>query len=654
MRALVLSILSLALTAAELRLHQHDPLVRPGTAFALSVTRDPGPASPGERVLTIALLDGDHPVAAERIHLATAYQLDRPLRCFVAIPADLRATDLQCELRLEGGAGAPAELAFELPTWLGVMQRLATMSRRLGTAGSDHPLPTLWLEQAQLAARAGGDLATIARIIDRCDRIEAWLAGERDHAPQPGERVESALRCAVDTSVQPLRISLPPGEIRAVVECLIEPEREARKDAWTTLPEAWYQAAAEHGLALVEWYPAGDRNWSGIAATRHRLAADAVLTRHGLEQAPRILLGRGSGALAALRAAARRPHRYAALALIDPTSPPPSPNADLPHELATWFDARRSIVTAAGALGNMAVATSGPMPPAWAAIRRGEVDRAARVETAELWQWLAAIAGLPPRAALARGRWRAPVPGRYGPLEILALERWGETASVELEAGYLTGAGIAAWRWLGPGPEPAVSGEAPPLGAPVPGDQTRVLGHALGPVDGYAEGPFAVVIGRSGDLASNERNRLLAQAFLDDWVEHAQGAPPWCFDDQDPAVRFPAHHLICIGSTRSNRVVAGVADGLPLRWDVRGLTVGQRRYRDGEHLAVAVCRPRPGHEDRLLVVLDGAPGWSRGDGLPLRDWPDLAIDPLPGYRDLGQTPDPTWRLADTSWSFDAD
>jgi hypothetical protein len=179
--------------------------------------------------------------------------------------------------------------------------------------------------------------------------------------------------------------------------------------------------------------------------------------------------------------------------------------------------------------------------------------------------------------------------------------------------------------------------------------QTLIEMNVLG---SYASGPFAVVVGRSGNLAANERNRQLGQAFLADWVAHAQGAPPWCFDDDYTAERFAGMHLICIGSPRSNRVLAALdrQDPLPLRWDVRGLHLDGSSFYDGAELAVALCRPRPDTPSRLLVVLDGAIGWTRGGvSAPLADWPDLAVGPQPGYHDLGPQPQAVWRLFDNAW-----
>lgn len=644
---LLLALATAAAGAAELRLAEHDPLARPGTLFAFTVERDPGPADEaGERILSVVLSHDGVAVADARIRLTTPHQLDRGVRAFVPIPADLTARSLHCALQLEGGPGDPATAEAEIPTWVGLMARLARTAKAI--AGTDDPQPRLWLEQAQLAAIHGGDLATAGRIAAGCDRIETWLDGARDHGPRPGERIELALRCPVDGSVQPLRISLPEGRVRAVVSCLVEHET-SRKDAWPALPETWYQGAAERGLALVEWYPAGDRRWSGIAATRHEGLRDQVLERYGLDRLPLLVLGRGTGALAALRSANRDPTRYAALAVVAPASPAERANHHLPPTLSAWFDGRRGILGLGAGLGGLAVAGVGELPATWRAVLQREAGGGSAIAEASLWQWLATAAALP-RAGITAGRWRVTRPGRYGPVAVTALERWGREAAVTLDRSGLQADGVAAWRWLGTGDPPAVSAPAPALDAAPPAATAKVLDRACGPIDAFAEGPFAVVVGRSGDVASNERNRVLGQAFLDHWVAHAQGAPRWCHDDEFDPQRFAGHHLVCVGGPDSNRVAATAT--LPLRWDVRGLNVGGQRYRSGEHLAVALCLPRGDDPARLLVVLAGAAGWNRDPALPpLRDWPDLGVLPLAGYHDLDGVPPALWAFADNAWRF---
>ena len=133
----------------------------------------------------------------------------------------------------------------------------------------------------------------------------------------------------------------------------------------------------------------------------------------------------------------------------------------------------------------------------------------------------------------------------------------------------------------------------------------------------WAAGPFVVVVGTGEHAAAKSDNRQLADALLRAWAAHAHGLPPVVDDTAFQAQSWVGHHLVLIGSPRSNAVLRQRVRTLPVTWDDRSIRVGdrvcQRAYRPA--LALAVADPQAvGH---TLLVLDGAPAW----GAPLGELP---------------------------------
>lgn len=133
---------------------------------------------------------------------------------------------------------------------------------------------------------------------------------------------------------------------------------------------------------------------------------------------------------------------------------------------------------------------------------------------------------------------------------------------------------------------------------------------------GWADAPFAVVVGSSEHAAAVAANRLLAASFRAAYAAHAQAVVELLPDDVEPA-RLAGCNLVLIGNPRSNRVLAGLGLQLPFAWDHREVS-GPDGFRvlraTGPSLA---CSGRTA-DGRIVLVLDGSPPpW--GDGLPLAD-----------------------------------
>jgi hypothetical protein len=155
-----------------------------------------------------------------------------------------------------------------------------------------------------------------------------------------------------------------------------------------------------------------------------------------------------------------------------------------------------------------------------------------------------------------------------------------------------------------------------------------------------------VVIGTGESAAAQHDNRQLATAFLNAWATHAQGRPP-IIDDvdyKDEAQR--GRHLIVIGNTRSNNVLAGWAKNMahfPITWDARQLSVEGKNWLRSEQRPVCLTWPHPANDGRLLIILDGSARWLQ-PGLPLSQVPELAI----GGVSVDDPPE-IWRNFDNNW-----
>jgi hypothetical protein len=633
---------------AETGVLRHDPLLRPGLALRLDLqVSNPD----GARQVVIAdLRQGDRVIARQGLSLDSAVQLDRGISLFLMIPSDLSPEPATLQVHIEGGSDRPLEFIRNIPSWTGAREQLATISRQLAaTAGSDEQM--LWVEQAQLAAQGTPDLADLAMVSSRL----ALLSEHAQRAPlEPKASVEWALRCPIDASVQPVRIHMPAGTPVALVHVLRGLPRTPSKDRWDELPRSWRDAAAAAQLTLVEWYPAGDRHWHGIAQRRFSVLAPQIMRSPALRGLPQVLLGANSGAQAALNLAGRYPERFAAVGLVTPSTWFDPTEARLRPELATWLQASDSPRAAAASLHPSPVTLIAAQDGVWDLLAQRHLDSWRRMPNAEaMWPWLAAQATIarPPRQ---HAQFQITQPGRYGPVLVHRLSTWGQAAHLRLDAGQLSGDGLAVLEWADSSPRPQLAIPEASWGRTTRRGAAKQDGQTCGPLAGYAQSSFAVVIGSAGSVAARESARSLAQAFLDDWVAHAQGAPPWCFsnDTKREAITGAAQHLVLVGNAESNPLIADLIErgALGLQWNQRSIGHNGRSFRPGPKLAVAVCRPHPDDATRLVVILSGAASWQRGGAsLPLAGLGDYALIPQPGYSSLDGTHEPLFGLFDTHW-----
>jgi hypothetical protein len=126
----------------------------------------------------------------------------------------------------------------------------------------------------------------------------------------------------------------------------------------------------------------------------------------------------------------------------------------------------------------------------------------------------------------------------------------------------------------------------------------------------WSTGPFVVVVGSEEHRSAKEDAETLAGQFVDAWAAHARGLPPRIRDVDWRAGDWRGHHVILIGSSRSNRLTRAWAKQLPLIWDDRQVTFAGQTAHRSLRPKIAVILPRPDEPACSLLILDGAPAWT--------------------------------------------
>jgi hypothetical protein len=141
-----------------------------------------------------------------------------------------------------------------------------------------------------------------------------------------------------------------------------------------------------------------------------------------------------------------------------------------------------------------------------------------------------------------------------------------------------------------------------------------------GPIREVFDSPMVFVIG-TGDPSLTRVHERVARSWA-----HRPGVPmryPVVTDDGLTDAMRDGRTLVLIGTPRTNRALARVADRLPVRFDGDDIVIGPRRLH-GDDLGVAFAAPDPDHPARTLLVIAGnsAAAMLRSNALP---------DLLPSY-----------------------
>lgn len=520
------------------------------------------------------------------------------------------------------GGGIVASRRIRLRTWRSLLEDFVATVAAIEEADAGVPLAELWEEQARLQVSELPPLGAVRRFADLLSRLRAWERGRRSHPPVPGNNT-LALRCPVDGSIQPWRLHLPEGELRAAVLVIAAGPDPPRKDRWPSPLQARIETWRERGWAVAEVYPAGDPTAEGpllrrAAATR----AAAIGEVAGLGDVPWLACSGGRGFAAGLAVIASAPDGFAAAIHVRPRSPEPievgdgiAPEGD--RYLREWYDLARDraqLVQVPHFLvgeGDRRSATIDRILREAGGDVRAFPDRSGGQLDRELGS---ALDAGPP----AVRRYRVWEPGRYGPCLVAGPGRRFRPGELVWEDDRVRGEGLLAVRLLD-GHEVALARSLPRR----PETDSR---FRRGPLGAFGQRPFVVVLGTGRHVAEREANKETARAFLRRWSEFAQGEPPLVEDRAYRPEDHPGHDVCCIGDPRGNAVLAGLLDAgsSPLRWDGRGVRVEGRFLADRQVDGWIASWPHPERLGVLVVGIGGDPPW-RAEGAPLRGFGDYVV-----------------------------
>ena len=145
-----------------------------------------------------------------------------------------------------------------------------------------------------------------------------------------------------------------------------------------------------------------------------------------------------------------------------------------------------------------------------------------------------------------------------------------------------------------------------------------------GPIDDAFMDSFLVV--RPAGNARNARvgfwtSSALAKA-TNEWRAQFRGDARVKDDSQVSDADIAAHNLVLFGDPQSNRLLARIADKLPIRWSDSSLKVGQKTFDAATHIPVLIF-PNPLNQKRYVVVNSGFTFPEAGKGSNAQQTPKL-------------------------------
>ena len=269
------------LAAAEptMLITRADPLVRPGLLYRCSV-HVTGIEEPGPWFLSVALVAGDTVLAVSEMPVSTRGQLAAGMTVAV-VPVSGGSQTPILRVRL---SDERHRLLVRTQREIGDRQalygRATTAVARLRAAHETAALPWLFAEQASelLTPQTPPTIADDHALRRTLEALEAWRPPVSGTVPGPGTHV-LAYRDPVDTSVQPMRLTLPVTvhePLQLTVLMRTHPETTITKSHWPSLPAAWMEAAATASSAVLEVQAAGNGTATGAALRRIPLAIAAA------------------------------------------------------------------------------------------------------------------------------------------------------------------------------------------------------------------------------------------------------------------------------------------------------------------------------------------------------------------------------------------
>ena len=160
-----------------------------------------------------------------------------------------------------------------------------------------------------------------------------------------------------------------------------------------------------------------------------------------------------------------------------------------------------------------------------------------------------------------------------------------------------------------------------------------------GPIDDAFMDSF-ILVRPTGDALNADVEKWVASELensIGEWRDQFRGDARVKFDTEITESDIAENNLILWGDQQSNRLLARIADKLPIRWDRKSLTAGSRTFDAPQHLPVLIY-PNPLNGNRYVVLNSGFTfahpvSASNADQTP--KLPDYAIVDISGPDSVG-------------------
>jgi hypothetical protein len=184
----------------------------------------------------------------------------------------------------------------------------------------------------------------------------------------------------------------------------------------------------------------------------------------------------------------------------------------------------------------------------------------------------------------------------------------------------------------------------------------RKMPGLQGPIDDAFMGSFLIVKPtgkpageKTGAWVDAEMKRAVSH-----WRKQFRGEPPVKDDRDVTGADIAEHNLILWGDPSSNKVLAKIADKLPVRWEGDKVIAGDKSYAAGEHMPVLIY-PNPLNVTKYVVLNSGFTFrdydyLNNARQVPkLPDWAVIDVKTAPNARYPGQVVDAGF--FDERWQF---
>jgi dienelactone hydrolase len=171
------------------------------------------------------------------------------------------------------------------------------------------------------------------------------------------------------------------------------------------------------------------------------------------------------------------------------------------------------------------------------------------------------------------------------------------------------------------------------VSGPVEGTGLRKQHDLQGPIDDAFMQSFLIVRPTGTPAAPGIAGWVKAEMdhAVKEWRRQFRGEPRIADDTQVTDAQIAAHNLALWGDPGSNRILARIADKLPIRWTAEGLVAGDKTYSAGTHAPILIY-PNPLNPKRYVVL---------NSGFTYREY-----DYLNNARQVPKLPD--WAIVDTT------